>query len=233
MAYKNKYCKCGILIWNTSNSCNSCSTKERYKNPKNNPNYKGGITSKEYFCKCGNKIGLSSGVYGAGLCKVCAHIGENNPNYKDGRCSKQYYCIENCGREISYNNWKKGNKRCLSCNAKYLFKVGIINNSGKNNGCWQGGKSFEPYTLEFTKKLKEQIRQRDNYTCQNCGMTEEEHIIVRGQVLHVHHIDYDKQNCKEDNLITLCHYCNTRANYNRNYWQSFYINKIKEIVHAS
>jgi len=32
--------------------------------------------------------------------------------------------------------------------------------------------------------------------------------------------------CKKDNLITTCNPCNTRANYNRNYWQEYYIGKI-------
>jgi len=58
-------------------------------------------------------------------------------------------------------------------------------------------------------------------------MTEEEHIIVVGKVLSIHHIDYDKQNCKENNLITLCDSCNNRANSNRNYWIEFYTKKVE------
>jgi hypothetical protein len=49
-------------------------------------------------------------------------------------------------------------------------------------------------------------------------MTEEEHLIVIGTALTIHHIDYNKQNCNEENLITLCKGCNTRANYNKDYW---------------
>ena len=62
------------------------------------------------------------------------------------------------------------------------------------------------------------IRQRDDYKCQNCGMTEKEHIIVLGEVLTIHYIDYNKKNCKEDNLISLCRQCNSRANFNRKEW---------------
>jgi hypothetical protein len=57
-------------------------------------------------------------------------------------------------------------------------------------------------------------------------MTQEEHLIVIGRILTIHHIDYNKKNCKEENLITTCLWCNTRANFNRTYWQKFYINKL-------
>ena len=85
--------------------------------------------------------------------------------------------------------------------------------------------SRKPYTSEWSKELKESIRKRDKYKCQNCGMTEEEHLIVIRKVLCVHHIDYNKKNCKENNLITLCHWCNLRANFNRDYWKNFYQQK--------
>ena len=54
-------------------------------------------------------------------------------------------------------------------------------------------------------------------------MTEEEHIITYGKVLDVHHIDYNKENCKENNLITLCKQCNLRANKNRDYWYGYFM----------
>jgi hypothetical protein len=74
------------------------------------------------------------------------------------------------------------------------------------------------YCQDWTEQLKYNIRKRDNFECQNCDMTEEEHLSVFGIVLIVHHIDYHKKNCKENNLITLCKGCNIRANYNRKFW---------------
>ena len=65
---------------------------------------------------------------------------------------------------------------------------------GENHWNYIDGRSYLPYTMDFTDELKETIRKRDNYTCQNCGMTEEEHLIVHGQKLHIHHIDYIKEN---------------------------------------
>jgi len=102
---------------------------------------------------------------------------------------------------------------------------------GKNNYNYIDGRATLPYPPEFNQILKDKIRKRDNYTCQNCGMTEEESLIVVGANLHVHHIDYDKQNCKEDNLVTTCGNCNLRANFNRPYWQEFFTNKIGQVKH--
>lgn len=66
---------------------------------------------------------------------------------------------------------------------------------------WKGGKSFEPYTSEWTPALRRSIRKRNLYICQMCGCRQ-------GKKSHdVHHIDYIKSNCDPSNLITLCHKC--------------------------
>lgn len=90
---------------------------------------------------------------------------------------------------------------------------------GSKHPNWQGGKSFEPYSPEFNRQLKELIRQRDNYQCQLCGMPEIENITK----LTVHHIDYVKKNCLPDNLIALCKSCNFKVNINRKYWTEYFL----------
>lgn len=85
---------------------------------------------------------------------------------------------------------------------------------GELSPTWQGGISFLPYPSEFNAALKEQIRERDNHTCQLCGVPQQECI----RKLAVHHIDYDKDNLAKENLISLCISCNTMVNYNREYW---------------
>ena len=97
---------------------------------------------------------------------------------------------------------------------------------GKNNSSWQGGLSFEPYSPEFNRQLKELIRQRDGYKCQLCGMPECENI----SKLTIHHIDYVKKNCLPDNLITLCRSCNAKVNFDRDYWEEYFKEKILEKV---
>lgn len=102
--------------------------------------------------------------------------------------------------------------------------------SGNKHHLWDGGVSKLPYPFEFTDELKNKIRTRDNYICQNCTMTEEEHLIVIGYSLTIHHIDHNKENNKENNLITLCQGCNSRANFNKDYWKILYQTKMKTIL---
>ena len=140
--------------------------------------------------------------------------GELHPTFIHGKSHHNNICLD-CGKKIWF-----GFKRCKSCARIEQYK------DPRNHPNYVDGKSKEPYTMEFKDSLKESIRKRDNYECQNCSMTEEEHLIVNGQVLHVHHIDYNKENCKESNLISLCGCCNSRANFNRSYWKEFYTTKV-------
>jgi 5-methylcytosine-specific restriction endonuclease McrA len=90
---------------------------------------------------------------------------------------------------------------------------------GVNHPNWKGGTSFEPYSVDWTKTLKVSIRERDKYICQLC-------FEQQGDIAHdVHHIDYNKENCNPSNLITLCHKCHMKTNFNRDYWINFFIKK--------
>lgn len=86
---------------------------------------------------------------------------------------------------------------------------------GENNASWKGGISRWPYPFDFDSKLKEIIRERDGYACQNpgCGRTAN---------LHVHHVNYIKSNISNRNLITLCGSCHSKTNHNRENWFQFY-----------
>lgn len=120
--------------------------------------------------------------------------GENNPNYG--------------------NKWSDIQKKRMSdkrTGTQILEK----------NPNWQGGKSFEPYGLEFNDDLREQVRKRDNYQCQECKLKMDD----TDKQFHIHHIDYDKKNSKENNLILLCVSCHGKTGYNREYWG----NKLTEI----
>ena len=91
--------------------------------------------------------------------------------------------------------------------------------AGKNNPNWKGGICREPYGFEFDEKLKELIRERDDHKCQLCGMSQEDHIKISSHRLSIHHIDYNKTNNDESNLISLCKTCHSATNYNREYYQ--------------
>jgi hypothetical protein len=80
---------------------------------------------------------------------------------------------------------------------------------------------YEVYGKSFNTQLKRLIRSRDNYVCQVCGKTE----IENGEALSIHHIDYDKKNCDESNLISVCRPCHSKTLTRREYWKEFFANK--------
>lgn len=83
---------------------------------------------------------------------------------------------------------------------------------GEKHYNWKGGISFNPYSENWTRSLKQQIRERDNHACQIC----------LGKGKDVHHIDYNKKNCSEDNLITLCRKCHMKTNFGRQKWLQYF-----------
>jgi 5-methylcytosine-specific restriction endonuclease McrA len=210
--YTNFYC---------SDECLGKSRSIRFSESnkgKNNPIYKHGKYSKDYqnqCIDCGKEVSpLSERCYD---CAGKNATGENAYNWKGNKAIHRLvrYCID-CGKEITTYN-KTG--LCPSCSKK-----------DERNPSYKEGISRLPYSQNFTSELKESIRQRDNYKCQNCGITEEEYLIIQGINLSIHHIDYDKMNCEETNLITVCNQCNLRANFNRDYWYAFYKYKIENQI---
>ena len=87
---------------------------------------------------------------------------------------------------------------------------------------WKGGISNNPYPKEFTPELKLKIRTRDNFICYLCGRTEREELEELDRVLCINHIDFNKNNCREENLNTLCLRCNVKINRERDYWVDYF-----------
>jgi len=137
--------------------------------------------------------------------------GKNNPLWQ-----KRVNCIcQWCGKTFKREKWyvKKGHGKYCSMDCMYNGEV-----RGKNAYNWKGGHSYEPYSREF-KKLRYPVRIRDNFTCQICKEGE------NGRHHCVHHIDYNKDNNKLNNLVTLCLKCHLRTNYNREDWNKYFNNK--------
>ena len=131
--------------------------------------------------------------------------------------TKEKISIANKGRKWSEESKRKLSKTLrrhkLSKETKKKISESHIGKMMKDeNPNWQGGKSFEPYTTDWTETLKRAIRERDNYICQLCSQY--------GNT--VHHKDYNKKNCNPNNLITLCISCNAKVNFNRDYWQNYF-----------
>ena len=81
--------------------------------------------------------------------------------------------------------------------------------AGKNNRHWIDGRSWEKegagdYNFEFTTVLKTTIKKRDGFKCRKCDED------GTNFSLFVHHIDMDKHNNSEDNLVTVCHSCHSK-----------------------
>jgi len=79
--------------------------------------------------------------------------------------------------------------------------------AGEKNGAWKGG--YLPYYGPDWRPQRRAARRRDRYTCQRCGITEDQ----LGRQLDVHHIrrfgdfsDSHEAN-KVSNLISLCNAC--------------------------
>ncbi len=83
--------------------------------------------------------------------------------------------------------------------------------TGENHYNWKGG-SQGSYGWGWDA-IRYFILVRDHFTCQECGSKEK---------LCPHHIDYDRENMEDDNLITLCNSCNSVANGDREYWKKHY-----------
>jgi len=120
--------------------------------------------------------------------------------------------------------FKKGRKHTEEWKEKNSKRM-----KGSNHPNYIDGRSKQKYPSIFNHTLKLEIRDRDNFKCQICNMTEEEHLSVYGFCLEVHHIDYNKENNLKINLITLCKQCNIRVNYNRKNWEICLCKKTKQL----
>ena len=151
--------------------------------------------------------------------KIGKQTRENNPVW----VPKLVIKCDQCGKEIERlpKKTSKTNFCCVNCQDKYHSE----RMSGKGNSQYVDGASSEPYGQEFNEKLKEGIRDRDRRKCVCCGKVE----IDNGRRLDVHHIDRDKMNNDESNLVSLCKGCHTKANSNkeREWWKIFYQNMMR------
>ncbi len=160
---------------------------------------------------------------------------KQTPNaYKHGKyCEGNKYYCKGCDKEIT-----KQAKRCPSCaqikrmkNPIERTKISKLTKEAmkdsfirKKISLSHGGTGIPyentEYGAEFDNALKEQVRFRDHYKCQICGCSQ----LENGRQLDVHHIDYDKENNKLNNLIGLCRPCHCKTKFNRDYWtKSFQI----------
>lgn len=138
-----------------------------------------------------------------------ARAGEEIEQLEDAEwLRKQYYERELSTVEIAE---KVGvTSRCVN---DWMQRHGIERRgwTGEDNPMWKGGK--DDYYGPSWPSARRNARDRDDYSCQRCGMTDAEHTEKYGQALHVHHIepfrtfdDHSEAN-RLGNLVTLCREC--------------------------
>ena len=93
---------------------------------------------------------------------------------------------------------------------------------GEKNINWRGGIQYEPYGIEFNEERKEKIRNKFGRKCFECNITEDK----LGYKLSIHHIDYDKKNNSEDNLIPLCNSCHMKTGFKRKDWENYFMSRL-------
>jgi len=150
----------------------------------------------------------------------CPHCKKLFSTHKSRRASgKDKYCSMECRMADNPAMGGSVERTCKTCNTPFrvhpytvergggVFCSKTCSKTADNNPQWIAGHTIE-YPTEWNRKLRRKIRKRDQHACQLCG--------ERGK--DVHHIDYDKQNCSPQNLITLCHPCHSKTNTNRDEW---------------
>lgn len=193
----------------------------------------------ECVCECGNKIETSSHNLLRGDTQSCGCYANERRSetgkldligQRFGRLavveeldarkhrSVLWKCVCDCGNEvIVYSSLlTSGNTKSCGCYQKEKASELCSQRHGELSPVWKGGISKDPYCFEFTKDLKDYIKHRDGYKCIN------PYCDLKCCDLTVHHIDYDKQHCSPENLVSLCRSCNGKANFDREWHTSWY-----------
>lgn len=150
--------------------------------------------------------------YCSNQCKGKANIA----NIKHFTPTSYTTTCEECGKEyrVEKPSSEKGRFCSLQCAGKWHSRHygGVIHHN------WRGG--YEPYYGPSWERARRDARERDNYTCQDCGKTEAD----LGKELDVHHIrrfgDFGRRRHEEanhlDNLVSLCPVCHTAREWHTN-----------------
>ncbi len=182
-----------------------------------NPNWKGGKIEK--VCSvCGRQYQVKRANSSSRFCSLqCVGISQRGKTVnRELKRVLKICCV--CGSSFSVFLSHEKRHKCCSKQCSNIMRSSLMKGEGNPN--WSGGLSRLPYPWDFRETSKRVI-ERDGFTCQNpgCDGTDKR--------LTTHHINYDKQDCRQENLICLCSSCNSKANFCRHKWQKFYESLMK------
>ena len=209
-----------------------------------------------YHHRKSGAFGLLANSYKPLLKLVCSNCGKNFETENRFRSRfKRNFCSMNCCNIYAVkNNLLKGiqrkghklteehKKKCSDAlkgkpcwlkgkhhSLETRIKMHISSKRGLNSPFYITDKiGSGGYGILFTKQLKEKIRVRDNFICQLCGVPE----LELNKRLDIHHIDHNKENCNEDNLICLCRSCHAKTKLKNKilYYQKFFKKEMNPCV---
>lgn len=144
-------------------------------------------------------------------CEIVPGDGENHPLYEGGGVVLE---CENCGGEYTRGQYNADRSRFCGedCKNEWMSE----NLRGEDNPNYSGGHEHDRGPL--WNKIAERVRERDKYTCQDCGKSQGKNIEETGLRLQAHHIQpidtfdsHEKAN-RLENLVALCHECHPKWN---------------------
>lgn len=160
---------------------------------------------------------------------ICIYCGKKDIR----RCYNQKLCDSSCQLKYEYANGIRDKNKITKKANEHVKKYGQPKLKGKPTWCkgknkvnglypdhmgfqkkeknpsWKGGITIHRRPPGFDNKKKEYINKKYNYTCQDCN----KHQDKLKHKLEIHHIDHDRFNNKEENLIPLCKVCHANEGW--------------------